>query len=129
MEQGLPQHSATVFKLQTGKPSAVTERGSLPEIKKKFWTLPIFRHSPIMIVLLECKSIKGLVDTGTDATIISLHDAKAFPHWKLKDGPTITWIKEDSTSKTRTNLVNWKDLDGNQGHFCPIVSGTFFGVC
>lgn len=77
-----------------------------------------------MIVLLESKSIKGMVHTGIDATSISLNDAKAFPHWKLKDGPSITGIKENSTSKTTTNPVNWKDLDGNQGHFCPIVSDT-----
>lgn len=73
----------------------------------------------MMIVLLESKPIKGLVDTEADATSICLNDAKAFPHWKLKDGPTITGIKGDSTSKTTTNPVNWKDLDGNQRHFCP----------
>lgn len=78
----------------------------------------------MMIVLLESKPIKGLVDTEADATSIYLNDAKAFPHWKLKDGPTITGIKGDSTSKTTTNPVNWKDLDGNQRHFCPIVSDT-----
>lgn len=75
-----------------------------------------------MTIFLDEKPVKGLVDTGTDATIFSTIDAKAFLHWKLKDGPTITELGSNSTSKTTVHPVHWKDFNGNQGRYYPIVS-------
>ena len=54
--------------------------------------------------------------------MVSLNDAKAFPHWKFKDGPITTGTGGNSTSKTTVHSVYWKDLDINQGRFHPIVS-------
>ena len=69
----------------------------------------------MMTIFLGGKPIKGWVNTGVNATIVLLNDAKAFPHWKFKDGPTITGMGGDTTSKNTVHPVHWKDLDGNQG--------------
>lgn len=58
-----------------------------------------------MTIFLDGKPIKGLIDTEASATIILLNDAKAFPYWEFKDGPTITGVGGNSTTKTTVHPV------------------------
>lgn len=63
---------------------------------------------------LDDRSTKGLVDTRTEATVISFNDVQAFPHWKLKYDSTVTGVGGDKPSKATLHPVHWKDLDSNR---------------
>lgn len=40
-----------------------------------------------MTVFLDRVHIRGIVDTGEDATIVSSNDASRLTHWSYKPGP------------------------------------------
>lgn len=76
-----------------------------------------------MTVFLDGQSVKRLVDTGVDATVLTKTVALHFQHWKPKAGPLlISGIGGQLDSKITTHPGHWKDLDGNQGLTYSIIS-------
>lgn len=122
MDQGLAlPTSQGSFKLQVECSSALQVSGDFAN-PKIFWTLPIFPHSPMMIIFLDGQSVKGLVDMGADATILTEAEALCFPQWKFKPGLSISGHGNQQDSKIITHPVHWKDLCGNREAIHPIIS-------
>ncbi|XP_029414315.1 uncharacterized protein LOC115068366 [Nannospalax galili] len=82
----------------------------------------VFPHSPMKTVYLDGLPVKGLADTGADVTTLMETEALRFPHWKFKPGPSATRVGGQQATRATAQPVHWKDLDGNQGSFSPIVA-------
>jgi hypothetical protein len=89
------------FKLQKGHLSALPVKGT-PALPGVFWTLPVFPHFLKMTVHFDGIPVKGLVDTGADATIITKNKSLKFPHWRFWSGP---FIKELEAYRTQNDYL------------------------
>lgn len=74
-------------------------------------------------LFVDGQSVKRLVDTVVDATVLTKTAALHFLHWKHKAAPPpISGVGGQLDSKFTTHPGHWKDLDGNQGPTHPITS-------
>ena len=71
----------------------------------------------MLTAYLDGQAVRGLVDTGADATILTEREALCFPHWKFRPG-----VGGQQDSKLITHPVHWRDLDGKKGAILPIIS-------
>lgn len=80
----------------------------------------ISKDKPLMVPQLDGKIFSGLIDMGTDVTIVRKEDWPLV--WPLET--TMTYLQGIGQSKNpqrSANLLTWKDQEGNQGHIQPYV--------
>ncbi|XP_062034494.1 endogenous retrovirus group K member 6 Pro protein-like [Lepus europaeus] len=98
------------------RPQGVTPLGS----SDVYWVQPITKNRPVLTLTIEGKDFKGILDTGTDATVISQDHWPA--HWTLTASLTnLQGIGQSNNPQVSSRVLHWKDKEGNQDTVTPFV--------
>ncbi|XP_054999658.1 endogenous retrovirus group K member 6 Pro protein-like [Sorex araneus] len=97
-----------------------SEASNTQEAPHVMWVRQLNDSRPMMILWLDGKPFRGLIDTGADATVLSRNFWPSA--WPLS--PTATHLQ--GTGQTQSTLQSakiliWKDEDGNTGLVQPYV--------
>ena len=75
---------------------------------------------PLLQLIIEGKSISGLLDTGTDHSIISVNNWPAgWPHQRSEQ--TLRGLGYAQMPEMSSRHLSWCDEEGHSGHFQPYV--------
>ena len=75
---------------------------------------------PLLQLIIEGKSISGLLDTGADHSIISVKDwPSGWPHQRSEQ--TLRGLGYAQMPEMSSRHLNWRDEEGHSGHFQPYV--------
>ena len=97
------------------------DRGpSSPGSSEFYWAQKITDSHPMLTLFLEGKQFQGLLDTGAEATVISL------THWPAACPlqPTATHLKgigQTQDTLQSSKLLTWSDKENNTGTVQPFV--------
>ncbi|KAK1346861.1 hypothetical protein QTO34_000721 [Cnephaeus nilssonii] len=85
-----------------------------------YWVQQITTERPLLTIELDRKIVKGLVDTGADATVIS---ARYWPpSWPCEVSVThLKGIGKSTNPKQSAKILTWKDTEGNSGKVQPYI--------
>ena len=75
---------------------------------------------PLLQLIIEGKSISGLLDTGADHSIISVKDwPSGWPRQRSEQ--TLRGLGYAQMPEMSSRHLNWRDEEGHSGHFQPYV--------
>lgn len=85
-----------------------------------FWVQELSSHRPTLKLKINGKSFEGILDSGTDSTVIS---QRAWPTaWPLQPSMThLQGIGQSSNTLQSSQVLNWIDPEGNTGTVQPYV--------
>jgi hypothetical protein len=76
----------------------------------------------------EGKAISGLLDTGTDHSIISTRDwSSGWP--KQQSEQTLRGLRYTQMPEMSSHFLYWKDKEGHSGQFQPYVLAVLVSLC
>jgi hypothetical protein len=107
--------------LDTSHPGIGTKLGSSqPGSSDLYWVQAITGDHPILCLKINGKSFEGLLDSGTDSTLIS---QSARPTaWLLQASLThFQGIGQSKNTLQSSKLLTWEDNEGNSGSIQPFV--------
>lgn len=85
-----------------------------------YWIQPIKRGRPEMVLLIDGKPFKGILDTGADVSVISQRHWP--PQWPIHPAMTdLQGIGQSKAPKISSRLLTWADNEGHRGEFQPYV--------
>lgn len=83
------------------------------------WTQEITKDRPFLVIKLQGKPIKGLLDTGADKTCIAAKDWP--PSWPVtRSDSTLVGLGMAANVARSAGLVPWNH-EGKRGHIQPYV--------
>ena len=108
--------------LDTSHPVIGAQCGSSqPRSSDLYWVQATTRNHPTLHLKINGKSFEGLLDSGTDSTVIS---QSAWPTpWPLQ--ASLTHLQEIGQSKNTlqsSQLLTWEDNEGNSGSIQPFIA-------
>lgn len=85
-----------------------------------YWLQPIQKDRPEMELLVNGHAFRGILDTGADVSVIS---GRHWPNsWPIQPATTsLQGIGQSKSPYISSQLLSWKDSDGNTGNFQPYV--------
>ena len=106
--------------LDTSHPVIGAQHGSSqPGSSDLYWVQAITRDHPTLRLKKNGKSFEGLLDSGTDSTVIS---QSAWPTtWPLQASLThLQGIGQSKNTLQSSQLLTWEDNEGNSGSIQPL---------
>ena len=121
IQRATPSESPASLPLDTSHPVIGAQHGSSqPGSSDLYWVQSTTRNHPTLHLKINGKSFEGLLDSGTDSTVIS---QSAWPTpWPLQ--ASLTHLQEIGQSKNTlqsSQLLTGEDNEGNSGSIQPFV--------
>ncbi|XP_071074479.1 endogenous retrovirus group K member 8 Pro protein-like [Dasypus novemcinctus] len=83
------------------------------------WSVPIAPSTkPLLSIQVSGRWLTGLLDTGAEISCIPFDQAGHLP---LTDGPLVVGATGQAPSQQVAQDVVWRDAEGRQGTFRPLV--------
>lgn len=85
-----------------------------------YWVQAIKAERPELVLRINGKKFRGLLDTGADVSVItSVHWPGSQP--KTTTATQLQEIGESQSPEQSSDLLHWEDEEGHQGYFQPYV--------
>lgn len=85
-----------------------------------YWVQAIKAEKPELVLRINGKKFKGLLDTGADVSVItSVHWPGSWP--KTTTITQLQGIGQSQSPEQSSDLLHWEDEEGHQGYFQPSI--------